>query len=172
MGELQLRIGNLAEAEALLKRAIAIDEEQFEPDKSETASDLDLLGRVYLEQGRVKEARAAFERSFGIRTRLPGATEVPTSRVSLGDYFFRTGDLAGAETEYRQALSLIAPDDEGWAITRFYAHAGLARVAAGRRRLAEARAEIDRALASVARAWPSGHPELTKLEELARAIQR
>jgi hypothetical protein len=92
--------------------------------------------------------------------------------VSLGDYFLRTGDLARAETEYQQALSLVAPDDEGGAIIRFFAHAGLARVAAGYRRFAEARAEIDRALASVVRAWPSGHPELTKLDELARAIQR
>jgi tetratricopeptide (TPR) repeat protein len=77
MGELQLRIGNLAEAEALLKRAIAIDEEQFEPDKSETASDLDLLGRVYLEQGRLKEARAAFEMGLGTEAGFPAPPRSP-----------------------------------------------------------------------------------------------
>ena len=129
LGELKLELGRLAEAEALLERALAIDEEQYEPDKSETASDLDTLGRVYLAQDRPEEARAVFERSLAIRKRLHGASEVPYSHVSLGDYSHHVGDLARAESEYRQALALASPEDEGSATLRFDAHAGLARIA-------------------------------------------
>jgi hypothetical protein len=90
--------------------------------------------------------------------------------VSLGNYSHHVGDLARAESEYRQALALASPEDEGSATLRFDAHAGLARIALHRGQHAEARSEIDEALAAVAGVWPPDHPEVRALGDLARGV--
>ena len=75
------------------------------------------------------------EAAVALRETLTRAPGYAPARWQLGNLLFKTGDLAGAENEFRLRLGLLPRDP--------YARLGLARVALQARRTAEAKAQLE-----------------------------
>jgi tetratricopeptide (TPR) repeat protein len=65
-------VGELAEAEALYRRSLAIREEIYEGDHFEVARGLRPLGALLVKRGEVEEALALLERAEAIFAEDPG----------------------------------------------------------------------------------------------------
>ena len=61
------------QAEPLLQRALAIREQQLEPDHPNTAESLNNLAVLYDKQGKYKQAEPLLQRALAIRERTVGA---------------------------------------------------------------------------------------------------
>lgn len=121
------RQGSLAQAEALLRRAVEIAPADIGARNA--------WGLCLLQLERPREALGQFDALIALRPELPFA------HVSRGDALRALGEATKAEASYRQALTL----DERQAL----AWAGLARIAAHRGSYPEARFRAQRALAIV-----------------------
>ena len=95
LGIVRSQQGHPADAEILIRRALAIREE---------ALFLGNLGKVLEELGRLPEAEAAYRRAIAIRP------DSARAHVDLGRLLLDAGRLAETETAYRRALEL-RPDD-------------------------------------------------------------
>ena len=69
---------------------------------------LDLLGRVYAEQGEYADAEAAYRDCVDTLRATPGASseELANALVQLAGVFYRLGDLAHASEAYADAIAL------------------------------------------------------------------
>lgn len=69
---------------------------------------LDLLGRVYAEQGEYADAEAAYRDCVDTMRATPGASpeELANGLVQLAGVFYRLGDLAHASEAYAEAIAL------------------------------------------------------------------
>lgn len=91
-GRLAFALGQNAEGEKQLKRAIAIDPNFVTP--------LTDLGEIYLASGRVPEASKSF------RNAIAASPEHPGARFGLGRALAAGGDMAGAATAFEDAARL------------------------------------------------------------------
>jgi tetratricopeptide (TPR) repeat protein len=103
---------NLAEAEAMIRRAIEID--RFERTKlgtaeAESGTYLDSLGWVLFRRGKLAEAREALERA----AKLPDAASDAVVWDHLGDVCFRQGDKAAARKAWEKAAELYTDSHVG-----------------------------------------------------------
>lgn len=103
---------DLAEAERLVRRAIAADRADRrragdpEPDN---AAYLDSLGWVLFRRGELAEARRVLERAAA----LPDGAADPTAWDHLGDVLFRLGDKPAARAAWQAAADRYATDPRG-----------------------------------------------------------
>ncbi len=91
-GRLAFALGQTAEGEKQLQRAIAIDPNFVTPQTD--------LGEIYLASGRVPEAVKSFRNAIAASPRHPGA------RFGLGRALAAGGDLAGAAAAFEDAARL------------------------------------------------------------------
>lgn len=103
---------NLAEAEAMVRRAIEID--RFERTRlgtpeAESGTYLDSLGWVLFRRGKLAEAREALERA----AKLPDAASDAVVWDHLGDVCFRQGDRAAARKAWEKAAELYTDSHVG-----------------------------------------------------------
>ncbi len=102
------RRAELAEATALVERALAIDEAAYGPNHPEVATDLNNLGAILRAQGDLDGARSLHERALRIREARLGADHPTTARslnnvaVGLSDQ----GDLNHARSLFERSLAI------------------------------------------------------------------
>ena len=180
LASLYIDLGRYAEAEPLLKRALALRESSQGPDSLELGADLESLGRVYRILGRNADAELSLKRGIAIAER---AMEAPVGmRVGAGYPVFGRlyselslvyGNLSRydeAETAAKRALANVeqslGPDHP------FLAKVldGLAGVYLSQRRFAEAEQLLRRALAIDEKVLGTTHVEVAQLlDRLAKA---
>lgn len=97
------RTDNLAKAEELLKRTLVL-----KPDHDFAHH---VLGEVYFQQRRYDEALTEFRTSAENRAKDPEARDGPLGDTfqRIGDLLAMKGDLAGAASNYRQAIATENP---------------------------------------------------------------
>ena len=100
--------GRYADAEPLLKRSLAIQEQALGPNHPEVASLLNNLAEVYESQGRYADAEPLLKRSLAIRenARHPNPADVAESLGNLAGVYSDQGRYAEAESLYKRALAI------------------------------------------------------------------
>jgi tetratricopeptide (TPR) repeat protein len=100
--------GKLAEAETLLKQALAITQRLFADDHPNVAQSLHNLAYLYQSQGRLAEAEPLLQQAFTMRQHLfaNDHPDIVTSLNNLAYLYQSQGRLAKAESFYQQALAM------------------------------------------------------------------
>jgi tetratricopeptide (TPR) repeat protein/DNA-binding XRE family transcriptional regulator len=95
-------------AEPLLQRALAIAEQQGEPEHPQLAMSLANLGSLYLEQGQYEQAEPLLQRALHIREEIlgPEHADVAPSLVNLGILYAHQGRYEQAEPLWQRAVHI------------------------------------------------------------------
>lgn len=165
--------GRPAEAELLMKRALAIYERQTDS-KILLAGQLLALANLCWDQGRLAEAEAHYQRALDVRAigRRSGRADVARILNSLGALYRDQGRLADAEPLIMEALKIrqnkLLPDDPAIAESL----TSLALLKKDQGHLAEAERLLQRALVMQEKKMPADHPAIARtLSNLAGRSQ-
>ncbi len=113
-----------AEAESLLQRSLAINEQQLGFEHLDTASSASTLGWLYHYQGKYTEAEPLYQRDLAIREQQLGPLHPDTARSlnNLAANYDDQGRYAEAEPLYQRALAIreqqLGPQHPSTVITR------------------------------------------------------
>ena len=116
--------GRLAEAEALLRQALAGAQQTLGSDHPDTAGAMNNLATVLESEGSYGEAESLFRRSLEICEKKFGPSDLRTAMAldNLAGVLEARGDLANAEALLRRALSIAErsprPDDAASQVIR------------------------------------------------------
>ncbi|WP_165224414.1 serine/threonine-protein kinase [Aquisphaera insulae] len=144
-----------AEAETILRAALASCRERFEPDEEVTLNTLEYLGAVCGALGKLEEAESLERELLARRSRAakPDQKKILTAMNNLGVTLVRRGKLREAEPLFRETERIerdTLPDDH---LTLLTTRCNLGFVAAGLGRLEEAerliRGSVERGRASL-----------------------
>jgi tetratricopeptide (TPR) repeat protein len=161
------------QAEALLRRGLAIRESLFGADHPLTATSVANLARLAIDAGRYEDAVRLYRRALDVRERVLGRDDPETadavSGLAMGNQ--EQGKFADAETLYRRALDVhertVGPDHPKTATT-LTTLATLLRI---RGRSEESERLLRRALAIRERELGTDHPRVAlALNSLAVAV--
>jgi tetratricopeptide (TPR) repeat protein len=162
------------QAEPLMRRALAIDEQSYGPDHPKVAIRLNNLATLLQATNRLAEAAPLMRRALAIdeKTYRPDHPNVAVDLSNLGQLLQATNRLAEAEPLYRRALAMdetsYGPDHPKVAIRLN----NLAVLLKATNRLAEAEPLYRRALAIWEKSLGSDHPQVaTGLNNLAQLLQ-
>jgi tetratricopeptide (TPR) repeat protein len=168
------RLGRFAEAEPLLRQALAIAEQGLGPNHPNVAGLLDNLAILLQDTNRLHEAEpltrramAIFEQSYG-----PHHPHVATNLNNLALLLKATNRRAEAEPLYRRALAIdehsLGPDHPSVATVL----GNLASLLQDTNRLAEAEPLMRRVLVILEQSYGPHHPHVaTSLNNLASLLQ-
>jgi tetratricopeptide (TPR) repeat protein len=100
--------GSYADAEPLLKRALAIIEKALGPNHSDVATILNNLALLYDNQGKYAEAEPLYKRSLEIDEKAlgPNHSDVAQSLNNLAGLYYSQGKYADAEPLLKRALAI------------------------------------------------------------------
>lgn len=107
LGALHLKLGNLTEAQQFLLDACAPHRQQ-PGNLYDQAIVANNLGAVYLAQGALEKAAAAFERSLALLQTCDDPIHYANSLGGLAEVNAAQGDMGEAQRLYRHALKLLA----------------------------------------------------------------
>ncbi len=109
MAESYAALGRLADAEALAREALSIQERELGEDSLEVAETLRILGDVMRERGNLDEASRLLQRSLGLREAQLGTDHVDVGRVlhELAAVHWTRGDAAAALSCGRRAVQIL-----------------------------------------------------------------
>jgi CHAT domain-containing protein/tetratricopeptide (TPR) repeat protein len=162
LGYLYYSQGRYAEAEPLLKRALAILEKTLGPEHPKVATSLDNIAALYRAQGRDAEAEPLLKRALAVREKTLGDEHpaVGQSLNNLAELYRVQGRYADAEPLYRRALSIsqMALGPEHPDVAAELSNLGL--VYRSQSRPAEAESLLKRALAIRQKALGAEHPDV------------
>ena len=97
--------GHAAQAESLDRVALAMAERLYGPDHDEAAQQLNNLGAVLSQAGKIQEAVPLLERALAIRVaQRPRHNDVAITAELLAQCFVHTGDFARADSLLMRAL--------------------------------------------------------------------
>jgi tetratricopeptide (TPR) repeat protein/CHAT domain-containing protein len=161
LAELHRAAGRFAEAEPLLKQALAIDE-KLGGRRPEVATDLNNLAELLRTRGRYAEAEPLYKRVLAIDEKAlgPEHPDVGTALNNLARLYDDQGRYADAEQLYKRALA-IAEKAPGHANLGTYLN-NLASLYRNEGRYAEAEPPLKRALAITEKAVGPNHPDFSK----------
>ena len=174
LGDSLRKLAQWAEAEPLIRRALAIDVKSFGPDHPNVATDLNSLGLLLQATNRFAEAEPLMRRALAIDEKSfgPDHPNVATDLTSLASLLQTTNRLAEAEPLMRRALAIdkksLGPDHPYVAL----ALNNLASLLVWTNRLVEAEQVIRQALAIDERAYGPEHPRVAiRLNNLAQILK-
>jgi tetratricopeptide (TPR) repeat protein len=147
LGSTLTYLGEYAEAEILLNRAVAISERSFGPDHPDVAANLVLLGRLFGANDRRIDAERALRRAIGINEAIKGPEDpiVLRDSVELAWLFYRDERYVESEQLWRRTLFTAERKvDTDPRISTYLS--GLAQTLAATGRVSEAEALLRRAL--------------------------
>jgi serine/threonine protein kinase/tetratricopeptide (TPR) repeat protein len=163
-----------AQAESLMKRSIAIQEQHSGPDHGDVAAALNNLGGLYWSMDRYPDALPLYERvrkTFE-RTLDPSHPNLAAVYSNLAETYWKLGRFTEAESLFRRSLAIkekrLAPGNPSLAIT-LYSMAGLLR---DEGKLPEAEAAYRRALDIRVRALGSKNAEVLETSTALAAMLR
>jgi tetratricopeptide (TPR) repeat protein len=169
-----LQLGYFRDAEALIRRAMAIDEQTFGPNHHQIATNLDNLSRLLEKTNRLSQAEPLMRRALEIDQQSFGSRHPNLApRLSnLAAFLYETNRLAEAEPMMRRALEIdelsFGADHPRVAIELN----NLAQMLLGASRLAEAEPLMRRALAIDERRFGHDHPNVARdLNNLGLMLQ-
>jgi tetratricopeptide (TPR) repeat protein len=171
-------LGKFAEAEPLVRRALAIDERTFGPNHPNVATCLNNLAALLHDTNRMEEAELLYRRALAIDEHCfgEGDPKVATCLNNLAQLLQATGRLQEAEPLYRRALTI---DEQGFGVIhpRVAVHLNnLAELLKATDRLDEAEPFYRRALAIDEQRLGPDHPRvashLSNLVQLLQATAR
>jgi tetratricopeptide (TPR) repeat protein len=173
-GQLQQRQGKYPEAEALLRRSLALVEKALGTDHPSYGSSLHALAGVVSKQGRYPEAEALLRRSLAIDEKALG-TDHPSygsSLHALAGVVSKQGKYPEAEALLRRSLAIdekaLGTDHPSYGSSL---HA-LAGVVSQQGKYPEAEALLRRSLALVEKALGTDHPSYgSSLHALAGVLE-
>jgi len=158
-------LGQLPEAEGILRRALTIVEKTYGPDHPEVAIYLNNIGTVLRARGDLDGALQNTERALAIDQKVygPEHPNVATEANNIGMILQAQGDLPGALRYTQRGLEidekLYGPDHPK--VARRASNMGqILRQQGGSVRLAEALRHTQRALAIFEKAFGLDHPEV------------
>jgi tetratricopeptide (TPR) repeat protein len=166
--------GNFAEAEPLIRRALAVDERSFGPNHPNVATCLNNLATLLYETNRLEEAEPLYRRALAIDEQSFGATDsrVATCLNNLAQLIQATDRPEEAESLYRRALAI---DEQGFGPShpRVAVHLNnLAELLKATKRIDEAEPFYRRALAIDEQGLGPNHPRVANhLSNLAQLLQ-
>jgi tetratricopeptide (TPR) repeat protein len=170
--------GDYAQAEPLMRRALAIAEKSFGGEHPHVAAQLNNLAQLLVATNRLKEAEPLMRRALAIDKASFGSDHPTVARDlnNLAQFLQATNRLADAEPLYRRALAIseasLGPDHPNVAM---YLN-NLALLLQNTNRFAEAEPLYRRALAINEASLGPDHPkvarDLNNLAELLRATER
>jgi eukaryotic-like serine/threonine-protein kinase len=143
----------LAEASGLLTRALSIRERVYGPDHTQVASTVNELGTNALSRGAVLEAEAHFERMISIYEKAYNGRHylIGIAKSNLGSVYMRREQWSRAEPLFRQSLELYAHTLPPGHINEGIGRIKLGRILLRQKKYEEARMEIQRGQAIVAK---------------------
>jgi tetratricopeptide (TPR) repeat protein len=128
---------------------------------------LNLLGRIFIEQGDYARAGAALQESLQHARQVPHLFNPGCPLTQLGDLALARGDWEAAQTHLTQAITLLAGEEEGGQgsipIHLGVAHTALAEVALVQNQVARARHQLQQVL-------PYAHVRMRRLRAMLVAI--
>jgi tetratricopeptide (TPR) repeat protein len=167
-------MNRLAEAEPLMRRALAIDEQSYSAEHPEVAIHLNNLALLLQETNRLSEAEPLMRRALAIDEQSYG-TEHPKVAIRLNNLALLLQDtnrLSRAEPMYRRALAI---DEQSFGIDHpsvARALNNLAELLRVTNRLSEAEPMYRRALAIDEQSFGTEHPEVAiRLNNLALLLK-
>ncbi|MCH7768571.1 MAG: tetratricopeptide repeat protein [Nitrospinae bacterium] len=170
LGSLLARKGRYAEAESLIKRALAIKEKALGPDHPYLARRLNNLAELYRAQGQYAKAEPLYQRALANNETAwgPDHPSVATSLNNLAVLYNDQGQYAKAEPLYKRALAIkekaLEPDHPSLATSLN----NLAVLYRAQGQYAKAEPLFKRALAVREKVLGPNHPRLaTTLNSLA-----
>jgi len=174
LGIMYLTKSLYAEAEPLMRRALAIDEASLGPDHPDVALDLNNLAQLLKDTNRLTEAEPLMRRALAIdETNLgPDHPDVALDLNNLAQLLMDTNRLTEAEPLMRRALAIdetnLGPDHP-YVATYL---SNLAQLLKATNRLAEAEPLIRCALAIDEASFGPDHPNVaTRLNNLAQLLK-
>ena len=127
-------LGNTSAAESALQRVLVWRKANQGGDHMDTLFTLDLIGVLYLNDGRIKEAAATFARVLECSWNKFGAQDIITltTMTLLGIVYFRQRLFKDAEWSYRQTIDGCEHyeqryHDESWLRIKLHAQSALAQ---------------------------------------------
>jgi tetratricopeptide (TPR) repeat protein len=169
-----IELGDLAGAQTLYQRALAITERALGPNHPNTATSLNNLASILQSQGNLSSARRLFERALAIREKVlgPDHPDTATSLNNLALLLKAQGDLSGARRLFERALAIyekvLGPDHPDTATSLN----NLALLLKDQNDLVGARRLFERALAIYEKALGPEHPNtVTSSNNLALLLQ-
>lgn len=117
LGNLYLKEGKYADAEPLLKRALAIREKEFGPNDPKVAESLYGLALLYSAQGKYSYAEPLYKRALAMQEKSPLKYHpiVADSLNNLATRYTKDGEYAQAEPLYKRSLQIaekmLGPND-------------------------------------------------------------
>jgi tetratricopeptide (TPR) repeat protein len=163
-----------AQADPLMRRALAINEKSFGPDHPRVATDLNNLAHLLQNTNRLDEAEPLMRRALAIDEKSfgPGHPEVATDLNNLAQLLKNTNRLVEAEPLMRRALAIdeksFGPDNPNVAIRLN----NLALLLQATNRLNQAEPLMRRALAIDEKTFGPDHPEVaTDLNNLGQLLK-
>jgi serine/threonine protein kinase/tetratricopeptide (TPR) repeat protein len=158
LADLKRERGDFAGAEPLYRKGLAISLAAFGEEHLQVASIRADLAEQLLEQGRLDEAQDLFTRSLEARNRLgPDNPFALASREGLARVVAARGDLAAAETAFRQVLDARRRSGFASGLPASATLLGLGEVLLARRQTAEAEPMLRQALELRLAALPAHH---------------
>jgi serine/threonine protein kinase/tetratricopeptide (TPR) repeat protein len=103
LGDTYSVLGEYANAEPHLRRALAVDQQTHGPDSAEVAEDLSRLGILLHHAGRLDEAEPLYQRCLEIRRRIFGADSREVAAA-----LFCLGGAARDRANFKEAESLLS----------------------------------------------------------------
>ena len=175
LGSSLMATANWTEAEALIRRALIIDEKSYGPEHPDVAISLDNLAVLLKVTNRLAEAEPLMRRALTIEETSygPDHPEVATTLNNLAQLFKATNRSAEAEPLMRRALAIdeksYGPDHPKVARDLSI----LAPLLQATNRLCEAEPLIRRALAIDEKSYGPDHPDVARdLSILADLLQK
>ena len=178
LAQLLNAINRPAEAEPLMRSALAIDEQSFGTEHPRVAIELNNLAKLLQETARLAEAEPLIRRALAIDEKSYGAEHPSVARDcnSLAALLHSKNQLTDAEPLFRRALSIDEQSHGDQHPTVAIRLNNLAQLLQATNRLAEAEPLIRRALAIDEQSYGVEHPnvaiDLNNLAMLLRATNR
>ena len=164
----------LAEAEPLMRRALAINETSYGPDHAEVAVALNNLATLQQDANRLAEAEPLMRRALAINEASFGLDHPEVAKVlsNLAELLRCTNRLAEAEPLMRRVVEVFERSLRGDHANVAGALNNLAQLLQATNRLAEAEPLMRRALAIDEVSYGSGHPSVAiRLNNLASLLE-
>eukprot|EP00301_Raphidiophrys_heterophryoidea_P025995 c8859_g1_i1.p1 GENE.c8859_g1_i1~~c8859_g1_i1.p1 ORF type:complete len:1625 (+),score=443.39 c8859_g1_i1:129-5003(+) len=108
LGELELKLSLLSDAEEHLKQSIAIKRRLQGSTHPDIAKPLNLIGEVYFKRGEYEIALENFSEALELREVALGVGNVECAKIlnNIGEVQLQLGDLEGAEYQFKSAASI------------------------------------------------------------------
>jgi tetratricopeptide (TPR) repeat protein len=164
----------LAEAEPMMRRALAIDEKSYGPEHPKVARDLNNLAQLLQDTNRLAEAEPMMRRALAINEKTFGSEhpEVAIDLSNLAQLLKATNRLAEAEPLMQRALATAQKSFGSEHPEVAIDLNNLALLLQATNRLAEAEPLMRRALAIDEKSFGSEHPNVAMdLNNLAQLLQ-